>query len=161
MYNFDPYNVFLAIATWLMTASVLQGHICDLSLDNMCNSNMILTYSCEEKDTVTLETDTYSADLEMWLYFPPQACHEHNWNCCCELFMVMWFEVARRLSKVWFDYVLCAFYCGGAGGESTLRKLCLWAPRFTLNIPWNSPCQHSSSKSNIICQHAFHEPNEM
>ncbi len=32
MYNFDPYNVFLAIATnipvLLMTAFVLQGHIC-------------------------------------------------------------------------------------------------------------------------------------
>ncbi len=31
MYNFDPYNVLLAIATniavLLMTASVLQGHI--------------------------------------------------------------------------------------------------------------------------------------
>ncbi len=31
MYNFDPYNVFLVIATniavLLMTASVLQGHI--------------------------------------------------------------------------------------------------------------------------------------
>ncbi len=38
-----------------MTAFVLQGHIFDLSFDNVCNSNMILTYSCEEKDTVTLE----------------------------------------------------------------------------------------------------------
>ncbi len=32
MYNFDPYNVLLAIATnipvLLMTAFVLQGHIC-------------------------------------------------------------------------------------------------------------------------------------
>ncbi len=34
MYNFDPYNVLLAIATnipqLLMSAFVLQGHICDL-----------------------------------------------------------------------------------------------------------------------------------
>ncbi len=34
MYNIDPYNVFLAIATdmpvLLMTAFVLQGHICAL-----------------------------------------------------------------------------------------------------------------------------------
>ncbi len=33
MYNFDPYNVFLAIATnipvLLMTGFVLQGHKCD------------------------------------------------------------------------------------------------------------------------------------
>ncbi len=31
MYNFDPHNVFLAIATnipeWLLTGFVLQGHI--------------------------------------------------------------------------------------------------------------------------------------
>ncbi len=34
MYNFDPYNVLLSIATnipvLLMTAFVLQGHICIL-----------------------------------------------------------------------------------------------------------------------------------
>ncbi len=101
---------------------------------------------------------------DMWLYsahFHPQTCHEHNWNCYCELFMVIWFGGALRLIKVWFDYVLFAFYCGGAGGESTLRKLRLWAPRFALNILWNSPCQHSSSKSNKICQHGFHELNKM
>ncbi len=27
IYNFDPYNVLLAVAVLLMTASVLQGHI--------------------------------------------------------------------------------------------------------------------------------------
>ncbi len=36
MYNFDPYNVLLVIATniavLLMTAFVLQGHIYDLYL---------------------------------------------------------------------------------------------------------------------------------
>ncbi len=35
MYNFDPYNVLLSIATnipvLLMTAFVLQGHICDFA----------------------------------------------------------------------------------------------------------------------------------
>ncbi len=35
MYNFDPYNVLLSIATnipvLLMTAFVLQGHICSQS----------------------------------------------------------------------------------------------------------------------------------
>ncbi len=34
MYNFDPYNVFVAIATnilqQLKTAFVVQGHKCDL-----------------------------------------------------------------------------------------------------------------------------------
>ncbi len=38
MYNFDPYNVLLSIATnisvLLMTAFVLQGHIC-ASCDNI------------------------------------------------------------------------------------------------------------------------------
>ncbi len=49
---------------------------------------------------------------DMWLYsahFHPQTCHEHNWNCYCELFMVIWFGGALRLIKVWFDYVLFAF----------------------------------------------------
>ncbi len=36
MYNFDPYNVLLVIATniavLLMTGSVLQGHICDRNM---------------------------------------------------------------------------------------------------------------------------------
>ncbi len=36
MYNFDPYNVLLAIATniavLLMTASVLQGHILSINI---------------------------------------------------------------------------------------------------------------------------------
>ncbi len=35
--NFDPYNVFLAIATnipmWLMTGFVVQGHICIISIN--------------------------------------------------------------------------------------------------------------------------------
>ncbi len=36
MYNFDPYNVLLAISTnkpvLLMTAFVLQGHICNITV---------------------------------------------------------------------------------------------------------------------------------
>ncbi len=38
MYNFDPYNVLLAIATnipvLLMTVFVLQGHMYDCFIDN-------------------------------------------------------------------------------------------------------------------------------
>ncbi len=32
MYNFDPYNVFLAIATNIPQRLVLQGHIYDTTL---------------------------------------------------------------------------------------------------------------------------------
>ncbi len=44
MYNFEPYNVFLAIATniavLVMTDFVLQGHI--YSFNNLSNSKRIL-----------------------------------------------------------------------------------------------------------------------
>ncbi len=47
MYNFDPYNVLLAIATnipvLLVTASVLQGHIYRSSKRNMIISESVLT----------------------------------------------------------------------------------------------------------------------
>ncbi len=54
MYNFDPYNVLLSIATnipvLLMTAFVLQGHICVVLLMEMfiisCMFIVISLYDC-------------------------------------------------------------------------------------------------------------------
>ncbi len=60
IYNFDPYNVFLAISTnipvLLMTASVLQGHNCVLAVfvhnhpnnNNNNNNNHFLRSGCSE-----------------------------------------------------------------------------------------------------------------
>ncbi len=48
MYTFDPYNVFLAIATNihmpLMTAFVLQGHICEESPQPPPNNAVLLNF---------------------------------------------------------------------------------------------------------------------
>ncbi len=47
MYQFDPYNVLLGIATnisvLLMTASVLQGHICGPNMNDFSNHQIPLS----------------------------------------------------------------------------------------------------------------------
>ncbi len=51
MYNFEPYNVLLAIAVLLMTALVLQGHVYDnvkyLNLFSICLG--LFSYHCCEE----------------------------------------------------------------------------------------------------------------
>ncbi len=112
IYNFNPYNVFLVIATWLMTAFVLQGHIFDLSFDNVCNSNMILTYSCEEKDTVTLEmviVINRHIQCRSW-YVALFSSTSVSWTQL-ELLLwviygyVIWRSVAIEQSMIWLCFV--------------------------------------------------------
>ncbi len=79
MYNFDPYNVLLSIATnipvLLMTAFVLQGHISLLTLEcfntqtsiaNMMHINKCIMYMSDEDISQCLQMEVLS-DLTLFL----------------------------------------------------------------------------------------------